>query len=114
MLAPVDGHLEMVFCDAAAPKPVHHPAMVHVHDMSGMEQGASEQAGSEHGVTGHAHADPTCPYAQSAGPAPLPAVAVLASAGIAHTLAVGETGTQIQSAFGPRRTQTPRAPPLIA
>src|SRR5688572_17441061 len=72
MLAPVDGHLEMVFCDAAAPKPIHHPPMAHVHDMSGMEHGGPEHAASEHGVTGYAHADPTCPYAQSAGPAPLP------------------------------------------
>lgn len=59
-------------------------------------------------------ADPRCPFAQSASPAPLPVLPVM------------EPGVQLRAsdqpllvirtagAFGPRRQQTPRGPPTLA
>src|SRR5579864_7917867 len=70
MLAPVGGQLAVVLCDT---------------DAQGL---APNQTPGHHGhdlAVGHHHAqtDPTCPYAQSSGPAPLPVVPVLAAVQIA-------------------------------
>jgi hypothetical protein len=103
MLAPVDGQLAVVLCDTdAAPLARdHHQAPGHyVHDHA---------AGHHHSQT-----DPTCPYAQSSGPAPLPALPVLAAVQIATLSAPPIQVAQIHSRFGPTRQQSPRGPPRLA
>jgi len=88
----------VVLCDTA----VHGAGHVHHH-------GSAEHPGPL-----HAHPDPTCPYAQSAGPAPLPALPVLAAAPVAdHTLLPAHQARAF-TAFGPDRQQTPRGPPRLA
>lgn len=86
MASPIAGSLQMVFC------------------------GAGHHGHSHHSTAG----DPTCPFAQSAGPAPLPALPVL-PAGVEALLfdrptAVAQTVVQ----FGPLRQQAPRGPPALA
>jgi hypothetical protein len=93
MLAPVDGRLEVVLCDTDAPG--HH-----VHDHA---------AGLHH----HAQTDPTCPYAQSSGPAPLPVLPALAAVQIATLGALPVQVAQTHSRFGPTRQQSPRGPPRL-
>lgn len=94
MLATEGGHTGIVLCDAGLP-PAHH-------------------AGHHHPGTGHTHGDPTCPYAQSAGPAPLPALPVLAARAAAGDYLLPQSLAQQSSPFGPERRQSPRAPPHIA
>jgi hypothetical protein len=97
MLAPVDGHLAFVLCDAEMSagelRHHHHPG----HDNAGHHQGV--------------HGDPTCPYAQSAGPGPLPTLPVLASAATLNQLVAPGGATQTRLNCGPTRQQTPRGPP---
>jgi len=108
MLAPVDGRLAVVLCDTdavgsaqAQDRRVHHHAPGHyVHD-----QGAGHH---------HAQTDPTCPYAQSSGPAPLPVLPVLAAVQIATLSAPPVQVAQTHSRFGPTRQQSPRGPPSLA
>ena len=100
MLAPVDGDLTLVLCDAelgmamgmGMHQGAHHPGMHHDH----------------HGM----HPDPTCPYAQSAGPAPLPALAVLPAAADVGPALLPVQFSQTFLNFGPVRRQIARAPPL--
>jgi len=94
MLAPQDGRLAVVLCDSDAPGAAHR------HD------------GHHH--PGHTHSDPTCPYAQSAGPAPLPEFPALAAAPIATVLLLPAQVSQTFVQFGPSRHQSPRAPPQLA
>jgi hypothetical protein len=106
MLASVDGQLAVVLCDTDAAALAqghvgHHHAPGHyVHD----------HAAGHH----HAQTDPTCPYAQSSGPAPLPALPVLAAVQIATLSAPPIQVAQIHSRFGPTRQQSPRGPPRLA
>jgi DUF2946 family protein len=99
MLAPVDGHLVYVLCDAEVSAAGHH------HDHSGHDNAA------HHGGT---HGDPTCPYAQSAGPAPLPTLPVLASADAFDHLVAPSAVTQTFLSFGPPRRLSSRGPPSAA
>jgi hypothetical protein len=80
MLAPVDGHLAFVLCDAemSAGEHQHHDHPSH------------DNAAHHEGV----HGDPTCPYAQSAGPAPLPTLPVLVSAATLDQLVAPSGATQ--------------------
>lgn len=94
MLAGGDGRLAVVLCDSDARSAAHH------------------RHGHQH--PGHAHLDPTCPYAQSAGPAPLPALPVLPAAPIATALRLPRAASQTWVPFGPSRQQSPRAPPHLA
>jgi hypothetical protein len=100
MLAPVDGRLAFVPCDAAVSAGEHqhhgHPG----HDNAAHHEGV--------------HSDPTCPYAQSAGPAPLPTLPVLVSAATLGQLVAPREATQTLLRCGPTRQQTPRGPPLLA
>jgi hypothetical protein len=96
MLAPIDGRLQIVLCDSAAPARAPH------------------HQGHDHGAHRHAIADPNCPYAQSAGPAPLPALPMLAAAPVANAPAVHGNLSQTHVPFGPVRQHSPRAPPLLA
>jgi len=111
MFAPVDGQLEVVLCDTDAlgaaqdhqARSDHQaPRGVHAHH-------AHDHAGHHHAQT-----DPTCPYAQSSGPAPLPALPVLASVQIATLSAPSAQVAQTHSRFGPTRQQSPRGPPRLA
>lgn len=108
MLAPVDGHLAFVPCDADAAMPAipagampasHH----HLH-------GVGDHASHGHG----AHGDPTCPYAQSGGPAPLPTLPVLAGITIFERPALPAAVTQTLLGFGPIRLPSSRGPPHLA
>jgi len=104
MLAPVDGQLEVVLCDTDALGAAQdHQAR------SGHARHAHDHAGHHHAQT-----DPTCPYAQSSGPAPLPALPVLASVQIATLSAPSVQVAQTHSRFGPTRQQSPRGPPRLA
>src|SRR5689334_15017176 len=96
MLSPVDGRLAVVLCDSNAALAAH------------------PHGGHEHPGHHPAHLDSTCPYAQSAGPAPLPALPVLAPAPVAGLLILPAQFSQTHSPFGPARHQPPRAPPPFA
>jgi hypothetical protein len=101
MLAPVDGALQVVLCDADA------SAMPHQH-------GDHEHAGHHTGHHPHAQLDPTCPYAQSSGPAPLPVLPYVHS-GPERTLFILPVQIeQRHDQFGPARRQFPRGPPRFA
>ncbi len=84
--------VEMVFCEPGAGASAHH---AHHHS---------------HGSA----ADPNCPFAQSAGPAPLPALPALAAAppevNFVHRILPQRTAV----ASGPPRQQAPRGPPVLA
>ena len=107
MLAPVDGRLQVVLCDSDAPGlPVHH-------------HGSAEHSGHQHGNaehSGHQHTqlDPTCPYAQSAGPAPLPVLPQVASYSELVVLVLPLPVEQTRIQFGPARRQFARGPPHFA
>jgi Protein of unknown function (DUF2946) len=96
MLAPVDGRLAVVLCDSDAPGAIHH------------------HGGHEHSGHHHTQTDPTCPYAQSAGPAPLPTLPALAAAQIVSVAVRPVETAQTHVHFGPTRQQFPRGPPRLA
>ena len=107
MLEPVDGRLEIVLCDSDASGAMLHPA--------GHDHGGHGHAGHEHvGHHQHTHPDPTCPYAQSAGPAPLPTLPALAPALEASLSVLPEHVAQTHARFGPTREQSSRGPPALA
>jgi hypothetical protein len=103
MLAPVDGRVSFVLCDPAVLAAAH--AMHTAHDPA------------IHGHAAHhhdSHVDPTCPYAQSAGPAPLPTLPALAGGPVSVGLLLPTEFAQIFVQFGPTRQQFPRGPPQLA
>jgi hypothetical protein len=98
MLAPVDGRLAFVLCEPgvmAAGHHHHHPG----NDLATHHDGA--------------HSDPTCPYAQSAGSAPLPTLPVLTAGPIPDRRVAPLAATQTFLTFGPPRQQTSRGPPSL-
>ncbi len=97
MLAPIDGTVAVVLCGpgVVAGHQVHH-ALGHP---------APEHDG---------HADATCPYAQSAGSAPLPTLPALAGGVPIDVLAPAPAFTQTFLTSGPVRQQIPRGPPALA
>ena len=95
MATSVAGSMQMVFCEPGAMAGHHHHA--------------------EHDTGHHSKAvDQTCPFAQSAGPAPLPSLPVLATDAAPHGFALILAVSQTAPAFGPQRQQTPRGPPTAA
>jgi len=104
MLAPVDGHLAFVLCDGDASMPAGAmPAGHHMHMAMG------------HAAHGHgAHGDPTCPYAQSGGAAPLPTLPVLAAGATFECPRLPAAITQTLLGFGPIRQPSSRGPPHLA
>ena len=98
MLAPVDGRLDVILCDSDAPGAVHH------------HHGGHDPSGHHP----HTLLDPTCPYAQSAGPAPLPVLPLHQAPPLVVSAALPVELEQIYSLFGPVRHQSPRAPPHLA
>ncbi len=101
MLAPMDGSLAFVLCDAEMSAGEHQ----HHHHHPGLDQAAHQHDG---------HVDPTCPYAQSAGPAPLPTLPVLTGIATIDLLVPPLAFTQTLLTSGPPRQQTPRGPPHFA
>ena len=95
MVVPVDGLIAVVLCDSDA-------------------SGAMYRGGHVHPGHHHGQIDPTCPYAQSTGPAPLPTLPVLPGAPLATVSVVAAEAAQNHSHFGPVREQRPRAPPIPA
>src|SRR5882762_11244482 len=82
MLAPVDGRLAVVVCDADAASLGSHNHQGHGHDGAGHH---------------HTQTDPTCPYAQSAGPAPLPALPTVAPALLTIVSALPTPAAQVHA-----------------
>ena len=122
MLAPVDGHLAFVLCDAdaAIPGMSGMSGMAAPADMADMPAGAMpsshhhvpmamDHAAHQHG----AHGDP-CPYAQSGGPAPLPTLPVLAASTTFERPRLPAAVTQTLLGFGPVRQPSSRGPPRLA
>jgi hypothetical protein len=108
MLAPVDGHLAFVLCDADVSMPAMAAgAMPAGHDHMHMAMG---DAAHGHG----AHGDPTCPYAQSGGAAPLPTLPVLAGGTTFERPQLPAAITQTLLGFGPIRQPSSRGPPHLA
>lgn len=92
MASVADGGVQMVFCESD----------------SALSHGHAHQ---------HPHSstpDPSCPFAQSSGPAPLPALPALATDAYVHAfdppIATARTGAPC----GPVRQQTCRGPPALA
>jgi hypothetical protein len=101
MLAPVDGHLAVVLCEPGVMASGDH----HLH-----HHHPGNDPAAHHGM----HGDPSCPYAQSAGSAPLPTLPVLTAGAIPDRLAATPVATQTLLTFGPPRQQTSRGPPSLA
>jgi hypothetical protein len=107
MLAPVDGRLVFVLCDADASMPAMRAgALPASHDHLHM---AMDHAAHGHG----AHGDPTCPYAQSGGPAPLPTLPMLAGGARFERPRLPPAITQTLLRFGPIRQPSSRGPPHL-
>ena len=96
MASASDAGLQLVFCDAGV-----------------MAQHAGHHHAHHHSQTG-ATTDPDCPYAQSAGPAPLPSLPVVASDVRHAQLVVPAEAAPVAATSGPPRQQTPRGPPVLA
>ncbi len=95
MLAAADGSLAVVLCESGPGHAVH--------------------AGHGHHHPGRPHAsDPTCPFAQSAGAAPLPTLPALAAQSLAPTASPVAAREQRLAPSGPARQHTARAPPRFA
>jgi hypothetical protein len=97
MLEPIDGRLAVVLCDTDAAGAVHH-------------QGGQDHPSHHH----HLQLDPTCPYAQSAGPAPLPALPVLGPQPVVSAPLQLTHVAQTYARSGPSRQNFPRGPPHLA
>ncbi len=108
MLAPADGRVAIVVCDAdasmAALQAGAMPASHHPMHMA-MDHGAHHQG---------AHDDPSCPYALSGGAAPLPTLPVLAGGTTFERPPLPAAITQTLLGFGPIRQPSSRGPPHLA
>ena len=96
MAASIDGTLQIVLCQPGLMAGGHHH---HQHLDS---------------TPSPSDVDPTCPYAQSAGPALMPTLPVLPAVATLHRLEPTAATTQTQLAYGPPRQQSPRGPPTLA
>jgi hypothetical protein len=117
MLAPVDGQLALVLCDADSSAYLHpHAGHEHAgHDRAGGDMPGHDMAGHDHsGGHQHTHPDSTCPYAQSGGASPLPFGAALAAPAVPSAAILQVIVAQTTAHFGPARQQSPRGPPHLA
>lgn len=96
MAASVDGTMQIVLCQPQMMAGGHHH-----HHLGSPENGPGA-------------IDPTCPYAQSAGPALMPTLPVMPPALVMHSLETPAAITQAQVSYGPPRQQSPRGPPTLA
>jgi hypothetical protein len=97
MLTPIDGRLAVVLCDTDVAR-------------AARRHGGQDYPGHHH----HLQLDQTCPYAQSAGPAPLPALPAFGPQPVVSPAAMPAHRGQIYAHCGPPRQQSPRAPPHLA
>lgn len=97
MLAPVDGRLGWVLCAPEVMAGGHYSHSRHVH--------VGHQGG---------HAAQACPYAQSAGSAPLTALPVLAGGSTVDRWVSPTLVAQTYLRFGPPRQHTSRGPPQFS
>jgi hypothetical protein len=97
MAASVDGTWQIVLCQPEMLAAGHH----HHHHANSQDPAPLDL-------------DPTCPYAQSAGPALMPSLPPLPAAVAMHALKEPAASTQTQLSFGPPRQQFPRGPPTLA
>jgi hypothetical protein len=86
MVSMVGGAAELTFCGASQHDPAHH---------------------------GTTRADPSCPFAQSSGPAPLPALPALAQSLDSARFELPAAVAQTAAPFGPVRQHVPRGPPAL-
>lgn len=141
MLAPVDGGLAVVLCDADATAAMYghtgHDMSGAAHDMFGHDMSttahdmsAAAMAGDDrardmsmsdmpgHDMSGHpgghTHPDPTCPFGQSSGATPIPFLAAITPAMAPGAPVLPDLTAQIHAHFGPTRQQSPRGPPRFA
>jgi hypothetical protein len=125
MLAPIDGGLAVVLCDADATSSLYRRAGhvmsapdtdMSAHDMAGHAMSMGDMSG--HDMPGHSgghtHPDPTCPYAQSSGATPIPFFAAVTPAIESASPVLPEPAAQTHAHFGPTRQQSPRGPPHLA
>jgi hypothetical protein len=96
MAASVDGALQIVLCQPQMMGGHHH------HHHSGTQNPVPSDA------------DPTCPYAQSTGPALMPALPVLPAMAVMHRMSAPAAAAQPPFSVGPPRQQSPRGPPVLA
>jgi hypothetical protein len=101
MVASVDGRPAIVVCDGSMPAGMHE----HHHHASGAEHAAPHDG---------AHGDPTCPYAQCSGSAPMPALPIPVGASVDVQRVKPLAITQIFPASGPIRKHRSRGPPDLA
>ncbi len=107
MLTPVDGRLAIVVCDLDLPvaaMPMGAMPAGHHHGHA-----ARDPAAHQHGAGG-----PTCPYALSGGPAPLPTLPMLAAGTAFERPRLPAAITQTFLGFGPVRQPSSRGPPHLA
>src|SRR5262249_52754096 len=97
MLAPVDGRLAFVLCEADAAHNGHH-------------HGGPDYPGHHQ----HLHLDRTCPYAQSAGPAPLPTLPAIGPQTVVSAPGLVVQVGRVYVPCGPPRQHSPRGPPYLA
>ena len=102
MLASADGSPAVVLCDAETSVGAHPQ---HHHHHPGGDAALHHEG---------AHGDPTCPYAQSAGSAPLPTLPILALGTLYDRLIPPAVVTQAVLPSGPIRKQSSRGPPSLA
>ena len=86
MVSMVSGAAELTFCGATQHDHAHH---------------------------GTSSADPTCPFAQSSGPAPLPSLLTLAQSIDSARFEPPAAVSQTVAPFGPVRQHVPRGPPAL-
>jgi len=99
MVASVDGAWQIVLCQPQMMAGGHHH---HHHHHSDSQDPTSSDV------------DPTCPYAQSAGPALMPTLPVVPIVAVMHRLQPQAAAAQTRLTFGPPRQQFPRGPPSLA
>ncbi len=93
MLAPVDGHAEIVLCG---------PHAGHAHGGHAGHDGPGTRLGA---------VDPTCPFAQSAAPAVALELPALPAAAAPPDGAMRDATSRLFVKTGPSRQQSPRGPP---
>ena len=98
MAASVDGTWQIVLCEPEMMAGGHH----HHHHHAGTQDSMPSDM------------DPTCPYAQSAGPALMPTLPLLPTVAVMHRLQLQTAAAQTRLTFGPPRQQFPRGPPPLA
>ena len=97
MAASVDGTWQIVLCQPQMMAGGHHH-----HHHAGMQDPMPSDV------------DPTCPYAQSAGPTLMPTLPLLPTVAVMHRLQPQPAATQTRLTPGPARQQFPRGPPSLA